>query len=93
MTEIDYKKAAEIDPLNIDADLAHLPEYNAEADTRILCRLAQKATRNFHGASIESREEAYAVLRDLDFIASSLDRHGLNPMKEVEGLEDAMIWA
>lgn len=93
MTEIDYKKAAEIDPLNIDADLAHLPEYNAEADTRTLCQLGQKAIRNFRRASIEKSEEAYAVLRDLDFIASSLDRHGLDPMKEVEGMEDAMIWA
>lgn len=93
MTEIDYKKAAELDPLNIDADLAHLPEYNAEADTRTLCQLGQKAIRNFRGASVEKIEEVYAVLRDLDFIASSLDRHGLDPMKEVEGLEGAMIWA
>lgn len=93
MTEIDYKKATELDPLNIDADLAHLPEYNAEVDTRTLCRIGQKAIHNFRKASIEKSEEAYAVLRDLDFIASSLDRHGLDPMKEVEGLEDAMIWA
>lgn len=93
MIEIDYKKAAKIDHLNIDADLACLPEYNAEADTRALCRLGQKAIRNFRETSVEKSEEAYAVLRDLDFIASSLDRHGLDLMKEVEGMEDVMVWS
>lgn len=93
MIEIDYKKTTELDPLNLDGDLFHLPEYNAKANTLMICQLGKKAVGNFRKAGIENREEAYAALRDLDFITSSLDRHGLKPMAEVDGLEDAMLWA
>lgn len=93
MTEIDYEKASEIDPLNLDGDLFHLPEYNAKANTFMMCQLGKKAVGNFRKAGIESREEAYAILRDLDFVASSLDRHGIKPMAEIDGLEEAMSWA
>jgi len=93
MIEIDYKKTTELDPLNIDADLFHLPEYNAKTNVLMVRRLGHKAVSNFRKNDTGNSEEAYAALRDLDFIASSLDRHGLNPMTEVEGLEEAMIWA
>ena len=87
MIEIDYKKTTELDPLNLDGDLFHLPEYNAEANTLMICRLGKKAVGNFRKVGIENGEEAYAALRDLDFVASSLDRHGLKPMAEVDGLD------
>lgn len=93
MIEIDYKKATELDPLGIDADLFHLPEYNERANVLMIRRLGEKAVGNFRKTSVENMEESYAVLRDLDFIASSLDRHGCNPTSEVDGLEDAMVWA
>lgn len=93
MIEIDYKKATELDPLGIDADLFHLPEYNERADVLMIRQLGEKAVGNFRKTSVENMEESYAVLRDLDFIASSLDRHGFNPTSEVDGLEGAMVWA
>lgn len=93
MIEIDYKKATELDPLGIDADLFHLPEYNERADVLMIRQLGEKAVGNFRKTSVENTEESYAVLRDLDFIASSLDRHGFNPTSEVDGLEGAMVWA
>jgi hypothetical protein len=93
MIEIDYKKATALDPLNIDADLFHLPEHNAKIDTIMIRQLGTKAVRNFYRTDVANNEAAYAILRDFDFIASSLDRHGLNPMVEVDGLEDAMIQA
>ena len=93
MIEIDYKKATELDPLGIDADLFHLPEYNERADILMIRQLGEKAVGNFRKTSVENTEESYAVLRDLDFIASSLDRHGFNPTSEVDGLEGAMVWA
>lgn len=51
MTEIDYKKATELDPLNIDADLFYLPEYNERANVLMIRRLGEKAVGNFRKTS------------------------------------------
>lgn len=93
MTEINYRKIAELDPLKLDADLHSLPEYNAAGNTVMIRKLGAKATQNFPESGLASSEDAYAVLRDLDFIASSLDKHGLNPFTEIDHLEETMLRA
>jgi hypothetical protein len=93
MREIDYQKITELDPLHVDADIADMPVLNRHEQTDSIVKLGRKMVEAFPGINTESYEESYAALRDLDFVASSLNRHGLNPFSEVKDLEYAMVEA
>lgn len=87
---IDYTHAAQLDPFNLDADLAKLPHYNKTADTKQIGRLLCNATDCLVDLGPSSTPETnLAAMRDLDFLASSLVAHGVDPMQLSPSVEPA----
>jgi len=91
MTEFNYQKIAGLDPLGIDEDIFDLPQLNRTCNSTQLVNLGAKMARSFYDIGLGTAEEGYAALRDLDFVASSLDRAGVNPFSYVPRLEEAML--
>jgi hypothetical protein len=88
-TELSH--AANLDPLELGHELGTLlPELNERADVNELERLGGRATEAALDIDcIEQPRVADAALRDLDFIAGSLVRHGSNP-QHITGLNLAL---
>lgn len=90
---LSYDNITSLDPLSLDSALRELPELNRNVDTTTIRKIAHAGIRALQLHPPTGIEEGLACLRDLDFLASSLDRHGVNPFEQVDGLEDAMIHA
>lgn len=87
---INYGQAAELDPLQLDTELARLPIYNQSADVAQLGSVLCKAADCVVEFGLWSTpEESLAAMRDLDFLASSLVAHGVNPTELAPSVEPA----
>lgn len=85
-----YERAAELDPLGLDQSLHELPAHNELAAVPWLMGVTSGAVRRAEALTHPDASIAAACLRDLDFLASSLLRHDIQPIERVEGLEGAM---
>lgn len=86
-----YEGVAALDPLKVDGIMAELPECNKQGDVDAIREATQFAVATTEGMATVSRSEALAILRDLDFLASSVLRHGEQPLDTVQGLEDQFV--
>jgi hypothetical protein len=86
-----YEQVAELDPLEVDKIMEYLPQLNAEQDVEAIHEATVYATENAAGLMIPTRSDALASIRDLDFLASSVLRHGEQPLETVPGLESQLI--
>lgn len=95
LTQVGYEKStyddiADLDPLLLDEAVAQLPNLNAESNIEAIVAILNEATLTSQD-TITSPAEALASLRDIDFLVSSLLRHGVNPLINIAGLEQEMI--
>jgi len=90
---IDYGEVAEADPLSLDDRLLTLPLKNAAANTEALQADLEFAVDTLDEASMSalSLVDSYAALRDIDFLAASLVRHGVDPITSIPGLETRLL--
>lgn len=91
LTTEKYIAASRLDPLGLDTYFEQLPAINKAGD---IDSLYEKLTESVLKLDIEPTKtsyEALAVLRDLDFLASSYVRHGRNPIEDVQGLEGHLV--
>lgn len=88
-TFVDYMQAQQLDPLDLDAEFAKLPHYNKTTDTENIGRLLCAAAECSLDLDPHSNETSLAAMRDLDFLASSLVAHGVEPMKLSQAVEPA----
>lgn len=86
-----YEQVAALDPLRLDTVIEYLPKMNADADTEAIFETTGYATNNAAELNIPSRSTALAAIRDLDFLASSLLRHGISPLDAIPGLEEQFV--
>lgn len=87
----EHLQIATSDPLELDGVLRELPQHNEISDIHWLLATANMAVEKVVLLDAPDRTVATASLRDLDFIAGSLLRHGSDPFADVSGLEAAMI--
>lgn len=86
-----YEQVASLDPLKTDQIMEYLPELNSQGDIDAIREATQYATAGTEALAMPSRAEALATIRDLDFLASSLMRHGEQPLDTIPGLEAQLI--
>ncbi len=85
-----YARVSEIDPLDVDHLMEKVPEYNSTGSVEDLKEIIASALERAPRTESMGECEALACLRDLDFLAASILRHGGNPF-EVAGLEAYML--
>lgn len=83
--------AATLDPLHLDAPLSELPKHNNMTDLPWLIDVTNGAVEMAIELDDPNAATATACLRDFDFLAGSLLRHGTDPIQTVPGLEDTML--
>lgn len=90
---VDYADVAMADPLQLDERLHDLPQKNATEDVYGLQDDLDYASATLAAREISSLStiDAYATIRDLDFLTSSLVRHGINPITSTPGLEAQLL--
>ncbi|HCH34925.1 MAG: PrnB [Candidatus Saccharibacteria bacterium GW2011_GWC2_48_9] len=85
-----YHDIAELDPLSLDEIMILLPELNRRQDVESINTVLSEVVCTSQ-YNVVSQEDALAALRDLDFLASSLLRHGAQPLQSVDGLEGELM--
>jgi monodechloroaminopyrrolnitrin synthase len=88
-----YEDVARRDPLGIDLAMAELPDINSRADTDSIKRMLRHTSDILRDHPLDNPADALAIIRDADFLTSSLLRHGENPFKETPELEEKLIQA
>lgn len=88
---VDLARVAGLDPLGLDPVMNHLPGLNRDADEGMLLAATQRAVDEIRYRDEMSSEEACASLRDVSMLAMSLQRHGVEPMSSIAGLDTAML--
>lgn len=86
-----YEDVASIDPLKTDQIMEYLPELNRQGDVDAIREATAYALAGTEALTVPTRAEALAAIRDLDFLASSVLRHGEQPLDTVPGLEEQFI--
>ena len=84
-----YADIAELDPLDLDHAMRELPNWNIHGLTDAILDRAGKSVTT--AGKISARGDAVAALRDLDFLAGSLVKHGIDPVQSVSGLETELL--
>jgi hypothetical protein len=88
--KLTYDDIARLDPLDLDGIMPYLPELNREGNAdgihRVLVGCIETSRRD-----VKTTSDAVAALRDIDFLASSLIKHNIDPLINTPGLEDEMI--
>lgn len=91
-TTLDCHTIAKLDPLNLDYFLTEIPSINARGDTSSLITLSKIAIETLHSTTDITNNEAFASLRDLDFLLGSCIRHELDPINDVDGFEESLLF-
>lgn len=86
-----YEDVASADPLGVDDAMKDLPSLNEEGNVPVIAELVACSVDNSACIKNPGPVEAMASLRDMDILASSLMKHGPNPLSTVNGLEDEFI--
>jgi hypothetical protein len=86
-----YAEVAKRDPLGIDLIMAALPDLNANADLRGIREATAYASNILRDQEVVDPSDALAIIRDMDFLTSSLLRHGENPFDHAPELEESLI--
>ncbi len=86
-----YEEVAKRDPLNIDGAMKILPDLNAESNIEGLEAVTKDALDESRRQRVLSQTDALAVIRDMDFLTSSLLRHGVQPFEVVPELEAELL--
>ncbi|MES2970779.1 MAG: monodechloroaminopyrrolnitrin synthase PrnB family protein [Patescibacteria group bacterium] len=86
-----YEDVASIDPLELDQQMRHLPGLNSRADVEAIWEGAADAVTRAEALPTLTPALALAALRDLDFLSSSILRHGQQPLEIVPGLEAQLL--
>jgi len=84
-----YQEIANADPLNLDNAIFFLPQLNKDGNTEVIKEIlfySLNASKN-----MSSQTEAIASLRDIDFLAGSLIRHGIDPLTCIPGMEEELL--
>ena len=82
---------ASLDPLNADEMLRSLPVMNVCRDISGLVQLGEAIVPTPLQSNGFTRNESRAALRDLGMVAASIKRHGIEPVRVVPGLQEALI--
>lgn len=85
-----YHEASLRDPLHLDVFFEQLPAINQAGDTDTIAAALHESVASLSTAPLD-HQDAIAALRDLDFLVSSGVRHGLNPVRDVPGLEATLL--
>lgn len=91
LTPIECDLVSKLDPLNLDEFMAELPFVNMAGDTQKIIDTTETATEKLFALEDTNSNEAFAALRDMDFLLGSGIRHGLDPITDVDGLEEGLI--
>lgn len=86
-----YDEVAKRDPLGLDPIMAALPDLNAHEDVEGLREVTLHASDTLRDQRLSDPADALAVIRDVDFLTSSLLRYGVNPFECAPELEDDLI--
>lgn len=86
-----YADVAVLDPLRVDEAMTTLPNLNSRGDLDSLRMLTAFAVSMASTIESPDKAEALAAIRDLDFLASSVLRHGEDPVRSVFGLEGQLL--
>ncbi len=86
-----YEEIAAKDPLDLDERLGSLPLCNHEGDTAAIQEWLTDSSLRLADQPLHSADVAFAALRDLDFLAASLIRHGINPIETTPYLEENLL--
>jgi len=86
-----YDEVARRDPLKIDQAMRILPELNAEGDVKGLEVVTREALEESQRQVNMSQTDALAIIRDMDFLASSLLRHEVHPFEAMPELEAELL--
>lgn len=88
-----YEEIARRDPLGLDPVMQALPILNERGDLDGIKEATVYASRILQDRELIERADALAVIRDVDFLTSSMLRHGENPFDHVPKLEESLIRA
>jgi hypothetical protein len=87
-----YNVISEKDPLSLDSYIAALPEQNLSGDTDSIQLSLDIAISNYDEITDKITDtDAVAALRDLDFLASSLLRHNIDPLQSTKKLGHSLV--
>lgn len=86
-----FEQVSSIDPLEVDQVMSYLPEMNRQGDVKEIHEAAQYAVSGAEDLTAPTRTEALASIRDIDFLASSLLKHGEQPIVSIAGMEEQFI--
>ena len=78
---------ASLDPLSADEIMGRLPALNHSGDVPAIVELLTELLARVGDTARFGRLDAVAVMRELGFFLGSLRRHGLQPVREIPGLE------
>lgn len=86
-----YEEVAKRDPLSVDRAMRVLPELNAEGNIEGLEAITREALGESQRQQDLSQTNALAIIRDMDFLTSSLLRHGIQPLDLIPELEAELL--
>lgn len=86
-----YEEVAKRDPLGVDRAMQVLPNLNAEGNVGGLEIITREALGESQRQQDLSQIDALAIIRDMDFLTSSLLRHGVQPLDLIPELEEELL--
>lgn len=86
-----YDEVAKRDPLGVDRAMSVLPALNAEGNIEGIEAITRGALDESQQQANLSQTDALAVIRDMDFLASSLLRHDVHPFEIIPELEAELV--
>lgn len=86
-----YTAISVLDPLQLDDIMYLLPRWNADREIGKILQATAEATEQAFLITAPSHTTALAAIRDLDFLVSSVVRHGVEPFHAIPALEGQLV--